>query len=319
MPFCDTEHESNKQKVKITKSQWSYIFEHWIKRAVESYKPNKIVCKRSLAKPGSFIKDIVVDLANADLVIADLTGARPNVYYELGIRHALRVGTIIITQNFAAFPSDLSNYFVFSYDYSDKDHEYDEYYGQFEKKMHETLKAWDEAEDPSDNPVSDFLGIKNQLREKELEYEKELMQRILSRLKKHLKHNFEVCETLHGLINGKSQESVKQALMFDVSAIDIIYSRLSGYDWKILKEIGFEAMEDTIIDHRRLINEISVTREKVEISNEEMKHDFFIYLHSLLEQAAVAKEHFDKEWDDLIQVIDAIELPSKGAAKDFTP
>jgi len=42
---------------------------------------------------------VVRDLASADLVIADLTGSSPNVFYELGIRHVLHHrGTVAIVQ-----------------------------------------------------------------------------------------------------------------------------------------------------------------------------------------------------------------------------
>jgi hypothetical protein len=118
------------------------------------------------------------------LVVADLTGARPNVYYELGVRHAIKTGTIIITQDFGALPSDLSNYFVFSYDYSEKDYEYDDYYARFEKHMHDTIQLWNETDDPSDNPVSDFLGVIDRVREKTLDDEKQELKVIYGRLKK---------------------------------------------------------------------------------------------------------------------------------------
>jgi hypothetical protein len=95
MPFSNTEHGPENDRRRITEAQWSHIFEHWIKRAAESFQPAKIVCKRSPTKPGNFVKGIVADLDSSDLVIADLTGAKPNVYYELGIRHALRVGALI--------------------------------------------------------------------------------------------------------------------------------------------------------------------------------------------------------------------------------
>jgi len=174
------------------------------------------VCKRSSAKPGNFIKGIVGDLASADIVVADLTGARPNVYYELGIRHGLKIGTIIITQDRDALPSDLSSYFVFDYEYSEKAHEYDEYFGRFEKRMHETIKAWEDSEDPCDNPVSDFLGIKDQMVEKEMEIEKDELKRLLTKLKKQLIHNFSVCNELLQAGRGKRRPAFKDLLVVDV-------------------------------------------------------------------------------------------------------
>lgn len=45
------------------------------------------------------VDDIKRWLANADLVIADLTGKNPNVYYEVGFAHALGKKVILIAQS----------------------------------------------------------------------------------------------------------------------------------------------------------------------------------------------------------------------------
>src|SRR5215207_2752710 len=48
-------------------------------------------------QPGNITRDIVEDLATAEVVIADLSEGNPNVLFELGIRHVLRKsGTIHI-------------------------------------------------------------------------------------------------------------------------------------------------------------------------------------------------------------------------------
>jgi hypothetical protein len=48
-------------------------------------------------KGGLIVPKLMTNLRNADLVVADVTCYNPNVYYELGIRHALcRHGTIVI-------------------------------------------------------------------------------------------------------------------------------------------------------------------------------------------------------------------------------
>ena len=36
----------------------------------------------------SILQDIVVGIGNADVIIADVTGLNPNVFYELGLCHA---------------------------------------------------------------------------------------------------------------------------------------------------------------------------------------------------------------------------------------
>lgn len=71
-----------------------------------------------VARSGAITKDIVERIATADMVVADLTDLNPNVFYELGIRHALKAnGTMMIidddrTQN---IPFDLSAYRVHKY------------------------------------------------------------------------------------------------------------------------------------------------------------------------------------------------------------
>ncbi len=49
-----------------------------------------------IAKPGCVTNDIVNRIMFSDVVVADVTYPNPNVYYELGLRHACRPGTIII-------------------------------------------------------------------------------------------------------------------------------------------------------------------------------------------------------------------------------
>lgn len=58
----------------------------------------------------NILKDIVEGIANADVVIADLTGLNPNVFYELGLAHAMNKKVIIITQELDELPFDIRPY-----------------------------------------------------------------------------------------------------------------------------------------------------------------------------------------------------------------
>src|SRR4051794_18125197 len=51
-------------------------------------------------QPGSVLPQIVHDIRCADIVVADITGHNPNVFYELGIAHQLKGPdrVVIITQ-----------------------------------------------------------------------------------------------------------------------------------------------------------------------------------------------------------------------------
>jgi tetratricopeptide (TPR) repeat protein len=69
-------------------------------------------------KSGAITKDIVTRLGESDLVIADLTDLNPNVFYELGVRHALRGrGTVMILDEARTsdIPFDLSAYRVIKF------------------------------------------------------------------------------------------------------------------------------------------------------------------------------------------------------------
>lgn len=159
MPFVTTIHGKDENKVQISGEEWDYIFLKWITPAVESYPNRRFKCRRSADTPGNFVKGIIQDLHKSPLVIADLTGQRPNVFYELGVRHALQIGTVMITQDFNAVPSDLNSYYCFEYKYSAKGFEQPELFRKFEKALHEKIAHLDSSEHTPDSPVSDFLDL----------------------------------------------------------------------------------------------------------------------------------------------------------------
>ena len=109
MPFSETKT--------CNSSQWTEIFDKMIKPAVEEAGYNYI-CRRSEAIVGNIIDDILDELNRADLVIADLTDKNPNVFYELGVRHALRDATILIAQSIKDVPFDLRPYAIQAYDWT---------------------------------------------------------------------------------------------------------------------------------------------------------------------------------------------------------
>lgn len=69
----------------------------------------------------NILKDIIVPIYDADVVIADLTGKNSNVMYELGVAHSLEKKTIIITKDdLTELPFDLKSYRAKRYDLSYK-------------------------------------------------------------------------------------------------------------------------------------------------------------------------------------------------------
>src|SRR6266550_6124876 len=78
-------------------------YEHIIQPAVDGFRLDSddrqvFRCVRAdfVTKTGSITRDLLGRLYRSDVVVADLTDLNPNVFYELGVRHALRSGTILI-------------------------------------------------------------------------------------------------------------------------------------------------------------------------------------------------------------------------------
>ncbi|MCC6725696.1 MAG: hypothetical protein IT258_14400 [Saprospiraceae bacterium] len=64
------------------------------------------------------IGDIWENIKNAKIVIADCTNKNPNVFYEVGLAHAIGKETILLTQNLMDIPFDLKHLRVIVYENS---------------------------------------------------------------------------------------------------------------------------------------------------------------------------------------------------------
>lgn len=65
--------------------------------------------------PGVIFQDIQREIEQAEIVIAEITPANPNVFYELGYAHALGKPTILLAQRGAALPFDIQSFRVVFY------------------------------------------------------------------------------------------------------------------------------------------------------------------------------------------------------------
>lgn len=68
---------------------------------------------------GEIVKQIWRQLRRAEAVVADLTNRNPNVYYEVGLAHALGKEIIFIKQDRKKLPFDLSTSRCIQYDKGD--------------------------------------------------------------------------------------------------------------------------------------------------------------------------------------------------------
>lgn len=133
---------------KHTMIYWDNFFLKFIKPSIEKFGYS---CTRSKAQPSNIIKDIINELLDVDLVLAVLTDFNANVWYELGIRHALRKGTIMMIEEGQKLPFDITQYGVITYE--------DTIAGatDFEEKLRSFIEKIESAQ-PIDSPVIEFLG-----------------------------------------------------------------------------------------------------------------------------------------------------------------
>lgn len=69
-----------------------------------------------LFRPSTIVNDVWAYTRRAKLLVADLTGKNPNVFYELGIAHALAKPVVMIAESMEDIPFDLRALRIIIYD-----------------------------------------------------------------------------------------------------------------------------------------------------------------------------------------------------------
>lgn len=107
---------------------------------------------------GSIETPMYRELLKADVVVADLSTANLNAFYELGVRHALRPRTtIVISEDKLPYPFDLNHIKITSYTHLGDAIDYEEV-ERFRKLLGETIDDVLNDQEP-DSPVYTFLQL----------------------------------------------------------------------------------------------------------------------------------------------------------------
>ena len=96
------------------------VLEHIIRPVVESC-GYKAVRADEIAEPGIITNQIIRHVVDDPLVIADLTGQNPNVFYELAIRHATRKPLVQIINKVEDIPFDVGSMRTIQVDHQNLD------------------------------------------------------------------------------------------------------------------------------------------------------------------------------------------------------
>jgi hypothetical protein len=140
MPFSKTDT--------CSEAVWTDIYQNVFRPALEEC---QYVCERSQPMAGSLAGSIIHQLRSARIVLADITDRNPNVFYELGIRHTLKNGTILVTQGERHITSDLQGYWFVNYGIQPGD------VARFKAEIRRLIGQIESDPDKSDNPVADYL------------------------------------------------------------------------------------------------------------------------------------------------------------------
>ena len=144
MPFSKTQTTS--------KAKWKKMYTEIFRPIIEK-SPFGYECKRSGLDHGSFTKDIILNLRDAYLVLADITDLNANVMWELGVRHSLSKRTIIVAREdfIPQIPSDIAEYVTIPYEFGLTG------YPKFEGMINDLLQKIEDDPEKSDSPVFNFI------------------------------------------------------------------------------------------------------------------------------------------------------------------
>lgn len=115
----------------------------------------KVVRADAIDKPGTITRQIIEYLLKSRLVIADLSFHNPNVFYELALRHAMRLPVVQIIRNADRVPFDLNQIRTIRIDTSDIYSlvpKIDTYRSEIASQVRRAL----EDPDSVDNPVTTY-------------------------------------------------------------------------------------------------------------------------------------------------------------------
>ena len=94
--------------------EFDNVYRHFMKPTLESV-GFKVDRADDIQSQQSILRDVLERIYESDLIIADLTTANPNVFYELGLAHAFRKPVILVTQSIEEIPFDLTPYRLLEY------------------------------------------------------------------------------------------------------------------------------------------------------------------------------------------------------------
>ena len=118
------------------------------------FKADAIIRADKIDHPGIITNQIITHILNCDLVVADLSGHNPNVFYELAVRHAAGKPTVLLIREGESVPFDISQNRIIFYDI----HDLDKVEENKEQLINQMTRAL-EVSDSMDNPIKQTINL----------------------------------------------------------------------------------------------------------------------------------------------------------------
>lgn len=115
----------------------------------------EVIRADKISKPGIITSQIIQHLIDDLLVIADLTGRNPNVFYELAIRHAIKRPIVQIIQTGEPIPFDVASTRTIQVDHTDLDS-----VGKCKEELIRQIRSVEDDPSLVDTPVSTAIELK---------------------------------------------------------------------------------------------------------------------------------------------------------------
>ena len=132
------------------------VIEYIIKEALTEY-DYSVTRADQMDQPGSITNQVIQKATASELVIADLTGHNPNVFYELAVRHATGDPYIQIIDASETIPFDINDFRTIKYSLDVEKAE------EAKNKISEQVKLLEEGSQPFDNPISQSAELQSLL------------------------------------------------------------------------------------------------------------------------------------------------------------
>lgn len=195
------------------------ILKHIIRPAINEY-DYKAVRADEIDKPGIITSQVIQHVVNDPLVIADLTGRNPNVYYELAIRHAIRKPLVQLIQKGERIPFDVAGTRTIQVDHHDLDS-----VESAKQDIKSQIDSIEENELDLETPISVSLDL-HLLRQSENPEERSLAD-IMSSIS-DIRNSI---TSLEDNIDASKNDSEKESIHNDINEIkDIIDTKMSNVD-----------------------------------------------------------------------------------------